>query len=1212
VANRTLKVEIIGDASSFQKALGKALGLAAVGAGVAIGAGFLVTLKRGFDELADAQKVAAQTAAVIKSTGAAANVSKAQVEDYATTLSELSGVDDEVIASGENMLLTFKNIRNEAGAGNDIFRQSTVALLDMSTALGTDMNKSAIQLGKALNDPIKGITALQRVGVSFTAGQKETIKGMVEAGNVMGAQKLILKELTSEFGGSAKAFGETMPGQLQKLKNAFDEVAGQIVSGMLPAITAGIKILGKGVDAVGNFVGKLSAAKGFKAKFKIVWTGIKDAVSALIDTFDKYFISGFTTYSGGGIGRSVATFHQGLLQQFRMLDWGEVGQKILDGIVQGMKDVATIAARLVSIIQSAMAQIDWSAMATVIAPGFVVLIGTALSLALDPAFWIEHWELALAIGVAAFSGAIGKMAGKLALMVVAPLKGVGGRMVLAIAEGIESFSPRLASAFITAVTFAMKAVAAAVVAIGKTIDDAFSAMWKRIGSLTKELLQAGLVLAIIAALKDMAAAVARGAVAVLAAIQDLAKKIPEFFSNLGTGIAGKFRQAFDAVYQILSNVASNIFTFAAKIALAIIEPFTHLPSKIGQPFRDAKDAINQTLDRLKSEGAAKASAAANAIVAAMRGPVGQAQSAGFALGRSLLQGVSAGINSQLQSTLAEVAAAGNRITGAMSAAFGNPKSPAPVTIPLGRSLMEGIVEGIEQKDKETRARIKSILANPALLAEIGAAAKELGAGAVRQIIGGVVGLQPSLAAQMKEALRQAVEAGRQAIADARQGYADAFASLFQAGADAIAAKYADWDPPALLRKQREAEEREKAALVASIADAQKALQAAVAAGAALPPLKMGEVPTEEFKKAEADILAAQKSLDDLLFQQEQKRLEEKAVQQKIDHDAMIAAEQKKFASLLGVIQNQYAKHKITYEQMQAKIRALLASFDIDFTNAGKAWGNALANGIRDAKKAVENASKELAQVMKDNLKPGSPAKKGPLSTFDMFKAGRQFGMDWAAGMASASGAAGKASAKTAGAGSGGFENIRNQGNIFDFGGTPPPGGFGPDFEGSRPGWADRELWDTIAKMAAKTGKFDALIDAVTSGSIKANAGLLSQLFYARTRKTWNDFPARIAKILDDMRGPEGLSSAEAAAKYGLKQGGYTKRDGFAFLHKNEIVTPMPSRGIRGMGGGTTIIVNANGVMAQDANAFARVVTPYIEGELRRSQRRGNATITLST
>ena len=58
---------------------------------------------------------------------------------------------------------------------------------------------------------------------------------MVEAGNTMGAQKIILAELNKEFGGSAKAFGETMPGQLAKLRNAFDEVAGKLATKFLPS-----------------------------------------------------------------------------------------------------------------------------------------------------------------------------------------------------------------------------------------------------------------------------------------------------------------------------------------------------------------------------------------------------------------------------------------------------------------------------------------------------------------------------------------------------------------------------------------------------------------------------------------------------------------------------------------------------------------------------------------------------------------------------------------------------------------------------------------------------------------------------------------------------------------------------------------------------------------------------------------------------------------
>ena len=158
MADRELKVIITGDASSLQRAMGKAsktgsglsrslrnLGkVAAVGVGAAF-VGLAATLKVGFDEMEDGQKVAAQTAAVLKSTGGEANVTAKGVDQLATSLSLMSGVDDEVIGAGENMLLTFTNIHNEVGRGNDVFNQATAALLDMSTALGTDMNKSAIQ-----------------------------------------------------------------------------------------------------------------------------------------------------------------------------------------------------------------------------------------------------------------------------------------------------------------------------------------------------------------------------------------------------------------------------------------------------------------------------------------------------------------------------------------------------------------------------------------------------------------------------------------------------------------------------------------------------------------------------------------------------------------------------------------------------------------------------------------------------------------------------------------------------------------------------------------------------------------------------------------------------------------------------------------------------------------------------------------------------------
>lgn len=173
-------------------------------AGVA-GVGLVNFFKSANSEARDSQKVNAQTAAVLKSTGGAAKITAAQVGALATAISNKTGIDDEQIQSSENMLLTFTNVRNEVGKGNDVFSQATQIVTDMSAALGQDSKNSAIQLGKALNDPIKGITALSRVGVTFTQQQKDQIATMVKSGNTLGAQKVILAELTKEFGGSAKA-----------------------------------------------------------------------------------------------------------------------------------------------------------------------------------------------------------------------------------------------------------------------------------------------------------------------------------------------------------------------------------------------------------------------------------------------------------------------------------------------------------------------------------------------------------------------------------------------------------------------------------------------------------------------------------------------------------------------------------------------------------------------------------------------------------------------------------------------------------------------------------------------------------------------------------------------------------------------------------------------------------------------------------------------
>lgn len=248
--SRRLVLELVGDDRQLSRAFKKAgteaqsfeSKMMSVGKGAALAAGaaglgaIVGTLKLGYDEWKESTLVAAQTEAALKSTGAAAGVTAQQISDLAGALMKKSGVDDEAIQKGENLLLTFTSIQNKVGEGNDIFNQATKTMLDMSVALGQDMKSSAIQLGKALNDPTAGMSALRRVGVAFTEEQKQMISKLQESGDVMGAQKIILAELTKEFGGSAEAAGKTLPGQLNVLKETFNNVAGQVFTRLVPAL----------------------------------------------------------------------------------------------------------------------------------------------------------------------------------------------------------------------------------------------------------------------------------------------------------------------------------------------------------------------------------------------------------------------------------------------------------------------------------------------------------------------------------------------------------------------------------------------------------------------------------------------------------------------------------------------------------------------------------------------------------------------------------------------------------------------------------------------------------------------------------------------------------------------------------------------------------------------------------------------------------------
>ena len=184
----------------------RALSLSSAMKGLAqsFAAGFV--LREVIRNTTEAQHAQAQLEAGLRSTGGAAGKTATELSRVAAQMQQTTIYGDDVVKSAQAILLSFRSIKG------DEFDRATKAAADLAARMGGDLKGSVLQVGKALEDPVAGLTALRRSGVSFTESQREMIQSLVESGAKLEAQRLILAEIETQFGGSAEAarntFGE--------------------------------------------------------------------------------------------------------------------------------------------------------------------------------------------------------------------------------------------------------------------------------------------------------------------------------------------------------------------------------------------------------------------------------------------------------------------------------------------------------------------------------------------------------------------------------------------------------------------------------------------------------------------------------------------------------------------------------------------------------------------------------------------------------------------------------------------------------------------------------------------------------------------------------------------------------------------------------------------------------------------------------------------
>jgi hypothetical protein len=462
-----------GDSGSrFGKMMKGGIGLAA---GALAGAGIVSTLVDFYDAAAESEKIGKLTANVIKQTGAAAGVTAEQVGDLATALSNKTGQDDEAIQSAENLLLTFTNVRNEAGAGNDVFSQTTALALDMSTALGTDASGAAMQLGKALNDPIKGVGALSRSGVSFTKQQKEQIRTLVESGDVLAAQRIILAEVGKEFGGAAEAAATPLDrlkvtaGNLQEqigagLIPAFNDMAGvasQAISILFQGDFTGGPLAEDGPITAGLFairIGAENAARWVREDLGPALSGIGSTVGAALgNLWDSVDVSGLGPRLLTAATTAAGNLITGLRTGVQTGNWAPLGEALATGIGNALHGLAAGAGTLYLAVSDMIGQVDWFGLAMKLGEQVpTLLIGLATGILNFDIMSLlsgigEHWFevlmglLALAFAPAKFIGKIGEILARIPLVgrflqwLLLAAKGLADRVVKFAGDVIRGF-----------------------------------------------------------------------------------------------------------------------------------------------------------------------------------------------------------------------------------------------------------------------------------------------------------------------------------------------------------------------------------------------------------------------------------------------------------------------------------------------------------------------------------------------------------------------------------------------------------------------------------------------------------------------------------------------------------------------------------------------------------------------------------------------------
>ena len=243
--------------------------------------GIKAVIKAGKEDIDSWNNAQAQIVNTLNNTHDAIGLTVSQLDDLAK-----ANANNTYFTNAAN-LAALQTLLNYGAIGKEILPQASAQVSNLAVAFAntkgrvvadsSDMQQASKLLGKALEDPATGMTAFTRVGIKFTAQQVDQVKAMEKSGDLLGAQKLLLEDVTNVVNNKAITSTETYAGRVAMLHKNLDELSGTIVGKAEVALTAighAFLELLPTIEKIADTIAKI----------------FKPAIDALVDAFEKHLM----------------------------------------------------------------------------------------------------------------------------------------------------------------------------------------------------------------------------------------------------------------------------------------------------------------------------------------------------------------------------------------------------------------------------------------------------------------------------------------------------------------------------------------------------------------------------------------------------------------------------------------------------------------------------------------------------------------------------------------------------------------------------------------------------------------------------------------------------------------------------------------------------------------------------------------------------------